>query len=249
MPVRESRPSPRPGLLRQHALPLLVCLVAIAGCATTSADFRLSGIAQHEAAIAGRITIIYNDKVFTENCRVTFSGDTLQLAPGGIVLFKVKRGLAHLEQLNCKDVSDQHVQIKGAQFLAQGDGWVSDFGDVVVTWRAEGGFKVSSMFGLIGAIVDAASDDGVAILEVNPPVADVREAFRNQTGVDGRWVTHQLTQSQDSPPSIATPSVRPGVKTTPLARPLITAQNAPAPPAAPAAVPPSHAPDAPQSPR
>jgi len=175
-------------------LPLLGALAVIGGCATTSADFRLSKVAHDEAAIAGRLTIIYNGKAFTENCLATFGGSSIKLSEDGIVLFRVKKGWTQLERLDCKDGSNQHVTIRGAGFFAQGDGWVSDFGDVAIMWQTTGGFKVSSIFGLIGAAIDESSDDGTATVEISSPAAEVREAFRRQTGVDGRWVVQQLTR-------------------------------------------------------
>jgi len=188
---------PARSVARGTSLALLVGLAAGVGCATTSADFRLSEVTPDEGAIAGRLTIIYKGQAFTENCRAMFGGKALQLAVGGIVLFHVKKGWTELDRLECQDGSNQHVQIKGARFFTQGDGWVSDFGDVVITWETEGGFKVSSMFGLLGAIIDEASDDGRATVEVSSPAPEVREAFRRQTGVEGRWVVSQLTRPGD----------------------------------------------------
>src|SRR6185503_3264722 len=94
----------------------------------------------------------------------------------------------------------QHVRIRGAHFLARGDGYVTDFGDVAISWHTVGGFKVANMFGLIGAIVDESMDDGAAIVEVKPPVVEVRAAFRQQTGGEGRWVVDQLSQPASHDP-------------------------------------------------
>jgi hypothetical protein len=179
--------APRIGLV-------IAAVAAAAGCATTTADFRLADVKQQDAAIAGRITVLYNGKLYTENCEVRFGQARFKLSPGGVVLFRVQKGWNSLERLECDDTSKQHIEIKGAHFLARGDGWITDFGDVAITWQAVGGFKVSSMFGLIGALVDAASDDGVAVVESQPPVGEVREVFRKQTGTEGRWNVQQLSQ-------------------------------------------------------
>jgi hypothetical protein len=168
-----------------------------AACATTSADFRMPQTSAPEAAIAGRLTVMYNGQIFTENCRVTFGDRTLKLSPGGIVMLRVPRGWTSLVEMRCKDSSDQHVRLRGAHLYARGDGWVTDFGDVAVNWQVAGGFKVSTLFGLIGGIVDEATDDGVATIAVKPPVSVVREAFRRQTGSEGQWVVQPLSQPLD----------------------------------------------------
>jgi hypothetical protein len=190
----------------------LALAVACAGCATTSADFKMSSLAADDAAIAGRLTVMYNGRIFTDNCRAQFGDSSIKLATGGIVLFKVRKGWTSLKRLDCHDTSNQHIQIKGAHFFARGDGTVSDFGDVAITWAAAGGFKASSLFGMIGAMVDEASDDGVASVEVQPPVAEVRDAFRRQTGVDGSWHVHQMSQpvrGPDAPPAPIDPDAAP----------------------------------------
>jgi hypothetical protein len=186
-----------------------VALVAAtcAACATTSADFRMPSAAATDAAIVGRLTVIYNGRIFTENCRARFGKQTLKLSKDGIVLFRVPRGWTSLERLDCEDTSMQHVRIRGAHFYARGDGWVSDFGDVAVTWHAAGGFKVSGLFGLVGAIVDELNDDGVATLAVKPPVAEVRDAFRRHTGSEGRWQAQPLSQPRNL---LAAPHPDPG---------------------------------------
>lgn len=195
---------------------LLLCSCAVSiGCATTSADFKLANIGKDEAAIAGRLTIVYNGQTYTENCYATFGGRRLKMTKDGVVLFIVRRGHTALERLDCEDVSNQHIEIDGVHFVARGDGVVTDFGDVAVTWEAAGGFKASALFGMIGAIVDEASDDGVATTVVRPPVAEVREAFKAQTGVDGVW--SQTLVPMLAQPARPTPPVAPTVAPPPMA--------------------------------
>src|SRR5689334_13635086 len=169
-------------------------LAALGGCAATVADFRMSSVGAGEAAIGGRLTILYNGNDFTQNCLATFGDERYKLSPGGIVLFHVARGWTSLSRIDCKDTSMQHVRIRGAHFYARGDGWVTDFGDVAITWNNAGGFKATSMFGLVGALIDESGDDGAATVEVGPPVGEVRDAFRTQTRDDGRWVAQPLSQ-------------------------------------------------------
>jgi hypothetical protein len=176
------------------AIQLALVVATCAACATTSADFRMSSVGATDAAIAGRLTIMYNGQIFTENCRAHFGPEMIQLTHDGVVLLRVPKGWTSLWRLDCKDSSNQHVRIRGAHLYAHGDGWVTDFGDVAVTWHGAGGFKVSSLFGIVGGLIDEASDDGVASVAVKPPVAEVRDAFRRQIGGDGRWVTQPLSQ-------------------------------------------------------
>lgn len=173
---------------------LFVSCGMLAGCATMSSDFRLSAVGHQDAAIAGRIWITYNGKPFNENCTAMFGTHVLKLSTDGVVLLSVPRGWTPLTSLACKDTSVQHVRVRGAHFFAQGNGWVSDFGDVTITWNTEGGFKPSTMFGLVGALVDAASDDGAASVSVRPSSSsEVREMFRKQTGTEGRWASQPLS--------------------------------------------------------
>jgi hypothetical protein len=210
---------------------LLVAGMAAAGCATTSKDFKLSNVGPGEAAIAGRLTIVYNGQVYTENCKANFGGNVLTMARDGIVLFVVPAGSSRLQELLCKDVSMQHVAINDVHFVAR-PGVVNDLGDIVVTWDAVGGLKISSMFGLIGALIDAASDDGVATSVVRPPVAEVREAFKLQTGVAGVWsvpLVPVIARPASPPPARA---VVPTDRASPAAAAAPTAATDPAPDAA-----------------
>jgi hypothetical protein len=172
----------------------VAALVGTAGCVVKSTHFRMSTIAPDEAAIAGRLTVLYNGRILTEQCFATFGGSQLGLSSDGIVLFRVKTGWTSLERLACKDGALQHIRIRGAHFYARGNGEVTDFGDVMITWDAAGGFKATWLFGAAGGLIDSVIDDGVVSIDVRPPAAEVRDAFRRQTGIEGRWTVHQLSQ-------------------------------------------------------
>ena len=165
----------------------LLWVIGALGCVPHSSDFKLSKVGPHEAAIAGRLTILYNGQVYTENCFAIFSGRKLRMDRDGIVLLVVPEGHGSLERVECKDLSLQHVGIKNVHFVARGNGVVTDIGDIAVTWQASGGLKATALFGLIGGAIDEAIDDGVADAVVRPPVAEVRAAFKAQTGVAGAW--------------------------------------------------------------
>jgi hypothetical protein len=173
---------------------LLASWGVVAGCATTSSDFRLSAVGSDDAAIAGRILITYNGEPFNENCWATFGTSQLKLSLDGVVLFSAPKGWVSLGALQCKDGSIQHFRVRGAHFYARGNGWVNDFGDVQIIWVNDGGFKSSTMFGVVGAIVDESSDDGSVTVYVRSSSPDARRAFRRQTGVDGRWSDQPLSE-------------------------------------------------------
>jgi len=154
----------------------------------------MANVGPDQAAIAGRLTIIYNGNIYTEHCSVTFEQRRFKLSAGGVVLFRVGKGWTSLNRLECSDTSTQHIRIRAAHFFARGAGVVTDFGDVAITWENAGGFKPAIIIGGIVAMLDEASDDGVAQVEVRPPVAEVRDAFRRQTGSEGRWIVEQMSQ-------------------------------------------------------
>ena len=154
----------------------------------------MSSVGPTDAVIAGRLTILYNGRIFNEKCRVMFGDSSIQLAQDGIVLLRVAKGWTALSGLACQDKGNQHIQVRGAHFLAHGDDQITDFGDVAITWVGAGGMKSSVLFGVIGAVVDAASDDGAATVVVHEPTTEVRAAFRRQTGIEGKWVVDQLSQ-------------------------------------------------------
>jgi len=174
--------SKTPGLCFKLVAALAV--VAAGGCATTT-SFRMSTVVPTKAAIAGHLKIIYDGKIFTENCHVTFSGHQFNLKADGIVLLSIEKGWASLEEVACLRAgivmreafqpgsgSGTRLSIRGAHLFARGEGTVTDFGDVTITW----GFR------------------SVARVDVGPPVAEVRAAFRRQTGADGRWVVSLVSQ-------------------------------------------------------
>lgn len=165
---------------------------AAAGC-TTTAGFRMSQVDQHGAAIAGRVIIFYNGRNYNEHCQAMFSGQLIDLAQDGIVLLPVEPGWKSLEQIQCKDGSLQHAKIRGAHFYARPGRRMTDFGDVMITWDTSGGPKVTDGLGLMGAVLDA-GDDGVATIRVGAPYAEVRNAFRRQTGIDGTWDVSVMSQ-------------------------------------------------------
>lgn len=164
-----------------------------AGCATTAADFRLDSIGPDEGAVVGRLKVLYNGKAYTEHCSVGFGGEGYKLDGSGLVFFKAKRGPVALGGIACTDTSLYHYQFASGGLVAEGRGVVTYFGDATITWHTDGGMKISSMFGAIGAAVDASSNDGQAVMAVANDPEPVRAAFVRQVGPSPPWVTRLLT--------------------------------------------------------
>lgn len=167
--------------------------LAQAACATTAADFRLDTVGPDEAAIVGKLDVLYNGQPYTQNCSVQLGGASYKLDASGLIFFKVKPGPQTLGTLVCQDKSPYHYQFEGANIVADGGGVVTYFGNATVTWQTDGGFKLASMFGAIGAAIDASSNDGQATMVVSDAPEPVRQAFVKQVGQSPRWVTRLLT--------------------------------------------------------
>jgi hypothetical protein len=180
--------------MRDHcwvAAAAIAVLVPVA-CATTAADFRLDSLRPDEAAIVGKVDVIYNGRLSTDNCGIELAGAHYKLDPSGLVFLKVKRGTHSLMTLACHDISLYHYQFRDARLVAEGGGVITYFGNATVTWQTDGGLKVSSMFGVIGAIADSSSNDGRAVMVVADEPEFVRRAFVKQVGPTQPWVTRLL---------------------------------------------------------
>lgn len=178
------------------ALVALAAALMAAGCATTAADFRLASIGPEEGAIVGRLKVLYNGKSYTQNCSIELGGASYKLDASGLVFFKTKRGPVPLGTVSCLDTSRYHYQFEGARLVVEGGGVVTYFGDATITWHTDGGMKLSSMFGAIGAAIDASSNDGEAVMAIASDPEPVRSAFVRQVGQSPPWVTRLLTPGQ-----------------------------------------------------
>jgi hypothetical protein len=172
---------------------LVVVFATSLGCATTVKDFRLEGVQPNEAAIAGKVDVIYNGKFYNQKCQLVLGDEVYQLDASGMVFLRVKRGLVMFKRIACQDMSPYHYDFQGAHFTAEGGGVVTYFGNATVDWRTDGGLKASSLFGAIGAAVDSASNDGKAAIWVKEEPARVQAAFVKQVGQNPQWVTRRLT--------------------------------------------------------
>lgn len=152
--------------MKRYFLPALFLL---AGCATTSKDFKPQALKPDEGAVVGKVVVLYNGNEFTDQCAICFNsvnGPCYKLDKTGFVVMKIKAGPTSVRRLSCMDTSEQHYDMNGANFEVT-PGAKTYFGDLVFDWKNKGGFKVSSMFGLVGAIGDQSSNDGVLKVKVS----------------------------------------------------------------------------------
>jgi hypothetical protein len=178
------------------AIAALAAALTSAACATTAADFRLETVRPDEAAVVGKLDVVYNGQRFTQNCSITLGGAVYQLDASGLVFVKVKRGTHDQMRLACLDKSAYHYDFEGLRFDAHGGGLITYFGNATVNWQTDGGLKLASMFGAIGAAIDASSNDGRALMAVVDEPEPVRAAFVKRVGASPRWVTRLLKEER-----------------------------------------------------
>ncbi len=184
-----------------------VCLVILSGIALTSCagsykDFKPTDVKPDEGAALGKIQVRYNGKPYNGECTLCFvteenasaGGPCQKLTPEGYVFFAAKKGRNYPRRLECKDTSVQHNAIQRVVF-EQGAN-PTYFGQIEVDWKNKGGFKVSSMFGALGAAIDESSHDGELSVRVTPGnAAEVIAAFEKQTGVKSARVQQKIAQA------------------------------------------------------
>jgi hypothetical protein len=175
---------------------VMVALSSMAACATTASDFRIDSLRPDDGALVGKMEVIYNGQLYTDHCLIVVGGTTYKLDESGLVLLRVKPGLLPLGVVQCQDTSPYHYAFQGANFVAEGNGALTYFGNATVTWVTTGGLKVSSMFGAIGALVDASSNDGHAIMSVIDDPAPVHQQLVTRIGTNPPIATHLLTKGR-----------------------------------------------------
>ncbi len=166
-------------------LPLTtLLLLALVGCATTVKDYKAAEVKPDEGTIIGKVKIVYNGKDFSDQCFVCFNsvnGPCYKLEKDGQVIMRIKAGNTSIKRIACIDVSEQHYHMNGADFAVV-PGSKHYFGDVVFHWKNAGGFKVSSMFGLVGALIDQSANNGSLKMTVSSNTTGASSAYRKIAG-------------------------------------------------------------------
>lgn len=131
------------------------------GCVTTRKDFKANTVKENEATIVGQIKVLYNKKIQNPDCLVCFNSSNSscqKLLSDGIIVMKLPQGEASLRRVECRDGSPQHYNITNTSLLVKPG--VNYIGDITIRWENEGGFKISSMFGAVGAVISESKNDG-----------------------------------------------------------------------------------------
>lgn len=145
-----------------------VFLFLLSGCATGYKSVQPKDAGAEKSVAMGKAHVSYNGKVFTENCSIcmnSINGPCQTLDKDGWFVFPLDPGKHQLRRLACHDVSAQHHNFNEVHFeLLSAAGYY--VGDIYFDWQNKGGFKVSSMFGLVGALADESSNDGKIQIKV-----------------------------------------------------------------------------------
>ena len=156
----------------------------LCSCATsTYKDFKVSQVVENEGVAIGKVNIKYNGKDSNKECFVcldSVNGPCQKLTEEGFVFLNTSKGAASIRRIACKDTSMQHYNIEGANFT-QSDG-VTYFGNVDIAWTNDGGFKASTMFGAVGAMISESNNDGTINMACSPgKMSEVVAAYEQQT--------------------------------------------------------------------
>lgn len=160
------------------------------GCLTVRKDFSPNTIRPGEGVIVGRINIIYNGMPRTGNCGVRLDGEKeifVYFTQEGWFLANVPAGITKFAKMTCSvgggsaffyDFKNVLLRIK--PYPAK-----TYVGDLMINWETEGGTKASDHFGVIGAIADGVSSDGIIQVAVRNNAslteADYRRKFPEDT--------------------------------------------------------------------
>jgi hypothetical protein len=165
-----------------------IALLFISACATKVGDFKANEIEDDEQAIFGRIKVKKYDLDITQNCYVVFEGaSTYQLDATGLVFHRINTESPGIVEFRCKDTSPYHFQLpKMASIpLSKAKNTANYFGDITVTWNFEGGFKISTLFGALGAAFDS-GNDGALSFQVEDKFKETSPSFHRLHGKTAR---------------------------------------------------------------
>ena len=166
---------------------VIVLLVFLTGCASNYKDFKVSDVDSDEGIAIGKVKVVYNGVLYTDECRICISSTCHELTSEGFVFMSLDQGTASVEELHCKDGGNQNQSFENTQFkVEQG---VNYFGNLVFNWKnsdpSSGASNALGAFGLIGGLVAASIEapvDGEITITVNDDMPSVLSAYRQQVG-------------------------------------------------------------------
>lgn len=160
-------------------------LLTLVGCAGTYKDFKPTDDKAGSGIAVGRVRVIYNGKDKNADCGVclnSVNGPCQKLTPEGYVFENLPVGPASLRRITCKDTSLQHFNLEGATFQVSA-GAITYFGDLEIRWTNGGGFKVTDLFGALGAVISESKSDGkIKVTVVGGDLEELAAAYERVTG-------------------------------------------------------------------
>jgi hypothetical protein len=132
---------------------------------------------------------------------VVFEGaSTYQLDATGLVFHRINTEAPAIVEFRCTDTSPYHFQLpkRVSIPLSKAKNTANYFGDVTVTWNFEGGFKISTLFGGLGAAFDS-GNDGALSFQVEDKFKETSPSFDRLHGKAAKmkYVKALISSSED----------------------------------------------------
>ena len=136
-----------------------------------------------EAIVVGKFQIRYNGKDVTDGAAVLFDEhvwgtSAVSLGADGWMIAKLPLGAHHVDRIAFAKFPSGHFHYDfppgQVGFNAVKGGSVYYIGHVDIDWNGQS-FKVSQLFGAVGAIADQMANDGTAVLKVTDNSTDARQ--------------------------------------------------------------------------
>lgn len=173
----------------------VVLLAAPPACVSKARSWKHFEVADDGATtvIAGRFHASFKDGRRAKNCSVNISDVRVKFDEWGLVFMNVPPGQIQLNEIRCLDGGTPYEYGLRPYAFVTKPGGVTYFGDVVIQWQTEGGYKLSQSFGLIGALATDPKADPVTV-RMQSRQAEVKEAFEQRTGRQMTWQTVLASQ-------------------------------------------------------
>jgi hypothetical protein len=163
-----------------------LALVVLSACAQSAKRVDVDKVFSDEGVVMGRFNVIYNGvsrngASRTKGCSVVLRTGTqdhvFPVEADGYVFATLPKGPVKIRSVGCIDTSAYSYDIEGATFTNVGGDEKTYFGDITFDWKTKGGMKGSAMFGVVGAVADASSNDGTLTMKVEDRQAETLKAW------------------------------------------------------------------------
>lgn len=168
---------------------LLLSLFVFVSCAT-SRKIKNETITADEGIIVGKVTVLHKGKDITDDCSLIFKNgtksDSFKLDKTGVVALKMPKGEIALRKLVCSITAPYTNLVEGATFNHKNNTGRTFFGNVVIDWDVDGGFKGSMLLGGAGAgyEVGKMKSEGKISMQVKPEPVDAVKIYKKENAWD-----------------------------------------------------------------